>query len=100
MQARALPPPGSGPVSPDTLPLPWDAAFAPSGLPQDSRQPDQPAWPLLLRMKEKSLGLLGTLGAAGAMLLDNTGIFSLGMHVVGAPFQKRDNAVAVLTPLC
>lgn len=41
--------------------------------------------------------MLSTLGAAGAMLLDNTGIFSLGMHVVGAPFQKRENAVAVLS---
>lgn len=34
------------------------------------------------------------------MLLGHAGIFSLGMHVVESPLQKREEAVAVLMPLC
>lgn len=101
MQARALPPLGNGPVSPDTLPLGWEAAAHSSGAAPGLSA----AGPARVATAADGAGENPWTARHAWRQWEQccwgyTGIFSLGMHVVGAPFQKREDAVTDLMPLC
>lgn len=90
---------GQWPVSPSTLPLGWEEVARSSGA-APGLSADQPGSPPQLRVWEKTQGLLGVPGGSGS---DAAGIhwhLLAGDAAVGAPFQNREEAVAVLMPLC